>query len=133
MSEKKQRVVVFKLYSGYYLKRDGSRTNDPTNAAAKFRTEDAYRLLAALRPIDRGDPLWGVSLEMLEKRRNDVPLSEDDFREFLVTMKTVRLIAKADKYDRDADGYIIQAKHAEQMAAKLREQAAALRQTLETK
>jgi hypothetical protein len=133
VSERKQRVIVFRLYSGYYLKRDGGRTNDPVNAAAKFRTEDAYRLLAALRPLDRNDPLWGVSMEMLEKRRHDVPLSEDDFRAFLVTLKTDRLIAKADRLDRDADGYLAQAKHMVALAAKLREQAAALRQTLETK
>lgn len=123
----KQRVMVLRLYSGRFLAPDGRPTNSLARAL-QFRSEDAYTFLAALHTRDRNDVLWGMSLEMLEKRKNHYhPISPDDFRAFLVTMKTVRLIADAERLERLAEGYMAQARHAEQMAVQTREKAAALR------
>lgn len=123
----KQRVCVFKLFNGWYLSRTGRSTRDTRTKPAEFVYADALRFWKELGRFDHNDLLWGVSLEMLEKRKLHTPMTSDEVSELIVTMKTLRLIAQADRFDRDAEGYIAQARHAEQMAIVMRKKAAALR------
>lgn len=125
----KQRVVVLRLLHGGYLTRTGCGTNSPAHAV-RFRPEDVQRFLAVLRPVDRNDPLWGVSLEWLPKRPQHSWITDEDLRAFMVTMKDVRLKGEADRLDRLAEGYLLQAKHATESAARFRAQAAKLRETI---
>lgn len=127
----KQRVMVVRLFSGHHLSRTGRSTVDGT-PALQFKTEDAWRFMAALRPKrwDRNDFLWGASLELLEKRKTHSPVTDQEFAAFLATWQAARLVAEADRMDREAEGYLAQARHAEKMAATMREKAAALRASI---
>jgi hypothetical protein len=129
----KPRVMVVRLYDGWFLGPKGGKTNSPAQAV-QFRAEDAYRFLSALRQgrarYKYDDALWGASLEQLPKRHTHHPLSEEQFHALLVALQTVRLLAEADRSERSADGYLLQAKHAQEMAVKMRDHAAALRATV---
>src|SRR5262245_36962437 len=122
------RAMVLRLFDGRYIGVDYVPT-DRTHAA-KFSVEDIARFGALMRPIDRSDPLHGVSFEMLPKRHGHVPMSAEEATKFRVAFKMTRLLWEADKYDRYAEGYKSQAAHAEKMAQDMRERAAALRATV---
>ena len=128
----KQRVVVLRLRDGGFLSKTGKSTSCRPVKPVQFKWEDGLRFLQVMRPSDRNDILWGASIEMLEKRKTWMPLNEQEFTEFLVTMKTNRLLTKAEAYDRLAKEYQGQATHYEQRATEMWKKAAEVRASLQS-
>lgn len=120
----RRRVCVFKLFHGGFLGPDGRGTGYDISKRVQFYYEDALRFWRILGHVDRSDYLHGMSLEMLPKRSKlHHPMTPDQVDRFIATIKTARFSAEADRYDRLAEGYKAQAKHAEHMAEQMREAA----------
>jgi hypothetical protein len=131
---KKPRYMVLRLWRGGWLGNDGRETNS-LRLAFTFPAEDGYRVQADLRAKrrDYGDVMHGASLELLPKRGIiHEPFNTDRFQRILARLKADRIVAAAESLERQAEGCLSQAKYSQEWAAKLRAQAALLRQTVPT-
>jgi len=126
----RQRFARIKLLYGGFV----GVTGRPAPYAAQpaiFKYEQACQFLRDTGAVEKSDYLWGASIEMLEKRKGWVSITDEQFEKMLKTVILARLESRAAEYERLAASQRSMLKHYEQEAMKYAIKANELRHQLE--
>jgi hypothetical protein len=126
----RRRYARIKLLYGGYVGVSG-RPQSYAGPAAIFKYEQACQFLRDTGPIEKSDYLWGASIEMLEKRKSWISITDEQFERMVKTTALARLESKAAEYERLAASSRSMLKHYEQEAMKYASKANEIRHRLE--